>query len=709
MFPNRSFSPILARRFRCLLLLLGGCALLACFVQAGPLPPNGVEEFRTLLDPKSRANVYEPTTVDELAERRRQFQRAARQLSSVSEVARVLLLNEWSAEFEDIDTSVPLKRVRDAVKKPDDEFRTDIAKLLKDAGEDSAKISSAVLAEVKRNTRIELEDRLDKDIRAYMRSSRVSDRIAAVNLIRDTMSSSRRQETTSLAAETDIRKRESGSRFLRDSLRTLVDAVEQLTRDSEPDVQVAAVGALADVENITADHAKALKPLLTNDGSSVAVRRATAQALGHMLELLTSVADRSRPQPILRGVANIFPVAVSGLADADADVRRDCLEACRRAALLMDDVASERRTAAERQVLFKPTLAVVDDILPAINRTARDSVPEVRFRACHVLETLVLVSHKVRRTTGEQPLPAPTPEPRDKNGPPGAQPKKKKSVAAPPHRNPHHANASSPSQWATARSQESFAGVTLERPVKLSSELSTVAARSPASAIRRVSFAVQRPDELPEPARVQTGFEGTLDAMIANLSDRDFRVRLSAVDVLETLGDSAAPAIPALVKALRDTNKFVRWGSARTLGRLAPRSADEVVPGLMALLNDREDHSVRITAAYALEEYGPSAKGAVRHLARVINRGDKEYIIAILHSIQGIGSDAVLALPNVAWILRSRDLPTSVRVEAAQTLARFGPLAKDLREELRDVMVNDSDEAVRNAASAAVLAIDKPK
>jgi HEAT repeat protein len=197
--------------------------------------------------------------------------------------------------------------------------------------------------------------------------------------------------------------------------------------------------------------------------------------------------------------------------------------------------------------------------------------------------------------------------------------------------------------------------------------------------------------------------------MIANLKHPDYRVRLAAVDTLETFGLRAEAAIPALVTTLKDYNKFVRWASARTLGRLHPRQADEVVPGLMAMLDDREDPSVRITAAYALELYGEHARKAVPILARVINRGDKEYILAILHTIQGIGTDAAPALPNVAWILRDREQPTSVRVEAARTLGLFGALAKEQLPVLREIMIHDSDADVRNAASTAVLAVDRPQ
>lgn len=253
-------------------------------------------------------------------------------------------------------------------------------------------------------------------------------------------------------------------------------------------------------------------------------------------------------------------------------------------------------------------------------------------------------------------------------------------------------------------SDESAApAVTLERPIKL-----TAAPRPAVEGLRPMAFVARPIDELPPPSPVDAALQGTLKAMIDDLSDPDYRVRLSAVDVLETLGKRAEPAMPALITRLSDSNKFIRWASARTLGRLAPQRAEEVVPQLSKMLDDREDPSVRITAAYALEQYGPAAKGAVPLLARVINRGDKDYVIAILHTIQGIGTDAAAALPNVAWVMRDRSQPSSVRKAAAETLGRFGDLATNQLPSLRAVMNNDPDTDVRNAASAAVLAVDRP-
>src|SRR5262249_30246983 len=55
------------------------------------------------------------------------------------------------------------------------------------------------------------------------------------------------------------------------------------------------------------------------------------------------------------------------------------------------------------------------------------------------------------------------------------------------------------------------------------------------------------------------GLESALPALVAGLSDPLVEVRLRTLDVLESLGQAAAPVVPALTKALSDRNLFVRW------------------------------------------------------------------------------------------------------------------------------------------------------
>lgn len=677
-------------------------------VRAGPLPPVGVEDFRALIDPKLAPKPEPEVAAPTLAAYRRRLRQAAKALPSLGEVAHVLLMSEWSAEeFEETPVTplaVPLDQVRKTVRQESDQaFQRDVQKMIAAHPEETSSITEAIVAEIKREVRLDLLDRLEKRTRFYLHQGRTVDRIAAANLIGDTMANSRRQDVSLYrdpstgavvpgvmrTTKEDITR---GSR-LRQRLRDKLSGdLEKLLADPDTQVRVAAIRALSDLEKEPTVLVALLKPLLTTQPSDVQTRRAAAEALGHFLEVYTTPrVEKDRPQPYLQAVEQVLPVAAVSLSDSDALVRRASLEACQGAALILDDLASDPLAGSERRIVFRPTLAVVDAVLPKINACARDRVPELRVGACRVLETFALAMQKLQRYK-ERPLPSPGLEPSKPSPPPSKEGGKyKKQVAVP--------------------SAEDAPVVVLERPVALLPETEADVPRSgDASArVQPVAFLAPPPDELPPPIPVEdAGIQGVVQAMIENLQHADYRVRLAAVDTLETYGKQAEAAIPALVTALRDYNKFVRWGAARTLGRLSPRQADLVVPGLMQLLDDREDPGVRVTAAKALEQYGEHAKKAVPLLARVINRGDKDYILAILHTLQGIGTDAAPALPNVAWVLSDRTQPPSVRIEAAQTLGRFGALARDQLPVLRDVMLNDPDEDVRNAASTSVLAVERP-
>ena len=70
------------------------------------------------------------------------------------------------------------------------------------------------------------------------------------------------------------------------------------------------------------------------------------------------------------------------------------------------------------------------------------------------------------------------------------------------------------------------------------------------------------------------------------------------MDVLESLGTEAFPAINAMTQALHDPDIFVRWAAARTLGELvkmdaaktkfSAEQAQAAVAGTTALLSDQD-------------------------------------------------------------------------------------------------------------------------
>jgi HEAT repeat protein len=103
-----------------------------------------------------------------------------------------------------------------------------------------------------------------------------------------------------------------------------------------------------------------------------------------------------------------------------------------------------------------------------------------------------------------------------------------------------------------------------------------------------------------------------LPALAEGLVHPDVRVRRSALDVLETSGSLAMPALPALTRALRDSDRFVRWSAVRTVGKLGPAAAPLTTADLTRLLRD-PDEELRKAAANALERLSSSPLATDEH------------------------------------------------------------------------------------------------
>jgi HEAT repeat protein len=696
---------------------------LVCFLAlvgrdtAGPLPGDGVDEYKVTLTGLRQRGIDEPIPVSELVRFRRDLREEGRKLYSLGEVTKVLLLDWGEVESSDVEPPANSQRVREAAQQTDDEvFRQKVSQLLNAIKDDDtrARASEQVAREIKRQARDELLDRFERAIRFYLANGRPTDRIAAANLIGETMiSEGKRNEVALPEAAPDDKKKNlpPGSlRDLRGRLQGLYPELEKLLRDRDQDVQVAAARALSALESDDpVKHAARLQSLLSPSESAPA-RRAAARALSAIIRV--TVKGR-RPRDILRTMGAVFPAAVKGLSDADELTRQYCAEACEEIASRLAEMVSDRPrlrmadqpqptvqlSRAEARQYKAQILKVIRENLPALNGVishidparrppenndvpVRDPVVQFRVSVLRALEDLATVIDSLEQTGESLPPPKPRRAVRNTNPLLGSSSPADAEVVA-----------------------------TLGQPTRVGAEEQAKAAAPTPYAVQQVSFSVRKGEDLHQPKPVADNMAGTVQAMIAGLSDPDFRVRLVSIDVLEIRGLAAEPAIPALVRALRDPNKFVRWAAARTLGKLAPRQGEDVVPALLRMLDDREDMGVRITAAKAIREYGkassPAVKQAVPVLARVINRGDKEYIIAVMETIQGIGTDAQAALPSVAWILRNRELPSNVRVVAARTLGRFGPLASHQLKDLRAVITTDPDDDLRQEASRAVLAIDR--
>jgi HEAT repeat protein len=87
---------------------------------------------------------------------------------------------------------------------------------------------------------------------------------------------------------------------------------------------------------------------------------------------------------------------------------------------------------------------------------------------------------------------------------------------------------------------------------------------------------------------------------------------------------SAKAAIPALIKALGDTDAEVRSSAAWALEKMGP-AAKDAVPALTKALRD-VDANVRMYAAYALGDIGAAAKPAVQELERLAEKDPDKFV-----------------------------------------------------------------------------------
>lgn len=116
----------------------------------------------------------------------------------------------------------------------------------------------------------------------------------------------------------------------------------------------------------------------------------------------------------------------------------------------------------------------------------------------------------------------------------------------------------------------------------------------------------------------------TITSLVADLASQDELVR---TDARQSLVGIRGPAVSALIGALGDPRRQVRWEAAKALGEIAnPRAA----PALVRALRDTE-FSVRWLAAEGLIAFGP--KGLVPLLRALIEHSDSVWMRQGAHHV----------------------------------------------------------------------------
>jgi len=156
-------------------------------------------------------------------------------------------------------------------------------------------------------------------------------------------------------------------------------------------------------------------------------------------------------------------------------------------------------------------------------------------------------------------------------------------------------------------------------------------------------------------------------AMQATRARNALERRWQAAAALNALGPAAAPALPALARALEDPEPRVVTNAAEALGQIGPPAW----PALTRALHSTNEHTFN-AAAYALSRAGPAASNVAPQLVAVFLETSSPRRERLTPLLAALGDTAVSALgahlahTNAAWAdLAARTLRAMILREFA--------------------------------------------
>lgn len=155
---------------------------------------------------------------------------------------------------------------------------------------------------------------------------------------------------------------------------------------------------------------------------------------------------------------------------------------------------------------------------------------------------------------------------------------------------------------------------------------------------------------------------GTMRALVAGLSDREYAVRYECAQALGRFGPAAAPAVPALVRALDDEASPVQCVAAEALGAIG-FAAREAVPALATMLGVDDGGCPQV--AQALSTMGDVGLCPLYAALAEGNERARRQAAGALAAMKVPPGDAVVALLPLL-----EDPDVTARLGAAEALAR---------------------------------------
>jgi hypothetical protein len=163
--------------------------------------------------------------------------------------------------------------------------------------------------------------------------------------------------------------------------------------------------------------------------------------------------------------------------------------------------------------------------------------------------------------------------------------------------------------------------------------------------------------------------ETDVPALVRALKDTDHVTRRRAAVELAQLGSRGKSAVADLVKGLDDPDELVRGACAEAIGCIGAE-ARQVVPALRQLLKDNSEF-VRRMAADALGNFGASAAAAVPDLSEALKDREEFVRRAAAGALGKVGAYSSQAAPALRAALADSDV--LVRHWAAVALNKIEP------------------------------------
>lgn len=192
-------------------------------------------------------------------------------------------------------------------------------------------------------------------------------------------------------------------------------------------------------------------------------------------------------------------------------------------------------------------------------------------------------------------------------------------------------------------------------------------------------------------------------AALASLLDDELN-QVDAARDLGEIGPAARNAVPSLIKALGESDAYLRQIAGESLWKIDRAQAPKIVPVFVQLLSQKNlSHSSRRSLVELLGKIGPEARASVPLLIENLNHRDRRIQLAVAEALWKIAPPQT---PRVVTFLTAylQRKDYWFREVAAELLGKIGPASKAAVPALKRA-IEQSDPILRERANEALQKI----